>query len=400
MANVPMTPADKPQPLEGTTPRRRGPGARLRPLAPWLLGLALLLACGSALVAAGRRNLANRAFLVAAMSDAATPPAGLTAGSAFQARALATVARRQGRADEALRQLTADLAADPAQLTRFEACRQFVAQGQTAEAKAFCRGAAATTPYWLAQGIAADESGRAADAIVYFELARAADPNRLVAWERLGRAYFRAQRYADVAAVYERLLQAQPHPLADTFDQLAAAYTALGRPDDARAVLELGLEQYPFQRELQLALADNARAAGDLDEADAWYARLLAQQPDDAYAWARRGELALQGDRVEAAMVYLEQAAALEPADPGYWLSLAAAAAAAGEIEQATTAYERSIALRPEDVGTLLTAARFFGEAGQLSRARALYERILSLEPDNAPAREALAGAIIGSPTP
>ena len=84
----------------------------------------------------------------------------------------------------------------------------------------------------------------------------------------------------------------------------------------------------------------------------------------------------------------------------GYWLSLGAAAAAAGELERATTAYERSIALRPEDVGTLLTAARFFAEAGQQSRARAIYERILSLEPDNAPALDALAGAVTGSPTP
>ena len=398
-----MSSAKNPQALEGATARRRDLGARLRPLAPWLLGLALVLAFGGALVAAARRNLANRAFLIAAMSDAAaeaTPLADLTAGSAFQARALAAIARRQGRADEALRQLTADLSADPAQLTRFEACRQFVAQGQTAEAKAFCGLAAATTPYWLAQGIAADESGRAADAIVYFDLARTADPNLLAAWERLGRAYFHAQRYAEVTAVYEHLLQVQPRPQADTFDQLAVAYTALGRPAEARAVLESGLAQHPFQRELQLALADNARAAGDLDEADAWYARLLAQQPDDAYAWARRGELALQGGRAEAAMVYLEQATALEPTAVGYWLSLAAAAAAAGELERATTAYEQSIALRPDDVSALLSAARFFGEAGQVGRARALYERILSLEPDNGPALDALAGSVVGSPTP
>ena len=398
-----MIPAENPQALEGATPRRRVLGARLRQLAPWLLGLALVLVGGSAFVAAGRRNLVNRTFLIAAMSDAAaeaTPLAELTAGSAFQARALAAIARRQGRADEALRQLTADLADDPAQLTRFEACRQFVAQGQTAEAKAFCSHAAATTPYWLAQGIAADESGRAEDAIAYFDLARTANPNLLGAWERLGRVYYHTQRYAEAAAVYEHLLQVQTRSLADTFDQLAAAYTALGRPDDARTVLALGLEQHPFQRELQLALADNARSAGDLGEADAWYARLLAQQPDDAYAWARRGELALQGDRAEAATIYLEQAVALEPTAVGYWLSLAAAAAAAGELDRATTAYERSIAMRPDDVGTLLAAARFFGEAGQHSRARAIYERILSLEPNNGPAREALAGSLTGSPTP
>ncbi len=362
-----------------------------------------MLAGGGALATAAQRNLANRTFLVAAMSNAAadaTLTADLTAGSAFQARALAVIDRRQGHTDEALRHLTADLADDPAELTRFEACRQLVARGQTAEAKTLCRHAAATTPYWLAQGIAADENGRVDEAVAYFDLARTADPNLLVAWERLGQAYFHAQRHADAAAVYEHLLQVQARPLADTFDQLAAAYTALDRPDDARAVLESGLAHYPFQRELHLALADNARAAGELDTADAWYARLLAQAPDDAYAWARRGELAFQAGRAEAATVYLEQAAALEPTAAGYWLSLASAAAAAGELERATTAYERSITLQPEDVNTLLAAAHFFDEAGQQSRARAIYERILSLEPSNSAALEALAALAAGSTVP
>jgi tetratricopeptide (TPR) repeat protein len=370
-----MIPAEKPQALEGAIPRRRALGARLRQLAPWLLGLALVLIGGSAFVTAGRRNLVNRTFLIAARATRPRPIG--QDGSAFRREHCIAGAR-----DEALRQLTADLADGP--LAARSRLPPVVARGKRAG------GPRAAD--------AADESGGGTPSST--STGRTANPNLLGAWERLGRVYYHTQRYAEAAAVYEHLLQVQTRSLADTFDQLAAAYTALGRPDDARTVLVLGLEQHPFQRELQLALADNARAAGDLDEADAWYARLLAQQPDDAYAWARRGELALQGGRAEAATIYLEQAVALEPTAVGYWLSLAAAAAAAGELDRATTAFERSIAMRPDDVGTLLAAARFFGEAGQHSRARAIYERILSLEPNNGPAREALAGSLTGSPTP
>ncbi len=48
-----MSSAKNPQALEGATARRRDLGARLRPLAPWLLGLALVLVFGNAL--RGRR---------------------------------------------------------------------------------------------------------------------------------------------------------------------------------------------------------------------------------------------------------------------------------------------------------------------------------------------------------
>ena len=45
-----MSSAKNPQALEGATARRRDLGARLRPLAPWLLGLALVLVFGLSLI--------------------------------------------------------------------------------------------------------------------------------------------------------------------------------------------------------------------------------------------------------------------------------------------------------------------------------------------------------------
>jgi len=232
------------------------------------------------------------------------------------------------------------------------------------------------------------------------DLARTADPNLLVAWERLGRAIYRAQRPAEAIAVYEHLLSVQAQPLVDTYYQLGKSYMALGQLDEARDVLQRGLDRYPFQRDFPLALAETALAVEDLAEADAWYARLLREHPDDAYGWAQRGEVALQSGRAEAAMVYLEQATALEPTAVGYWHGLAAAAATAGEFQRATIAYERSMALRPQDVNMILEAGRFFAQSGQSSKARALYERVLWLEPNNSAALEALAGLITGSSMP
>ncbi len=402
MANL-MTTKDKSQTHEGSPRPRRALAARSVALLPWVVLLALALSRGGALRDAARRNLANRPFLVAAMrppGEAAPLPAELSPANGFQARALAVVARQQGRPAEALSWLTAGPAADPLDLTRFEACRLYVAQGRTAEANELCHNAPTTALYWLTQGISADESGRHQDAIAYFDLARNADPNLLTAWERLGRVYLNAKRPVEAVAVYEHLLSVQARPLPETYILLGEAYTTLGRLEDARGVLAQGLERYPFQRELQLALADNARATGDPAAADAWYAQLLAQQPEDAYAWARRGELALEQGRAQDAIVYLDKATTIEPSAVGYWLSLATAAAAGGDGVRATAAYEQVLALAPQQVDYHLAAARFFMESGQPARARAIYQWVLSVEPDNPTATEALAGLAAGSATP
>ncbi len=396
-----MTPAEESPPPADARSARCRPIVRLLTLLPVIILVATLLARGGELNAVARRNWANRPFLIDAMRVAAgraVAVGGLTADNPLQARALGAMAYQQGDIELAEHWLRSDVAGD--ELSRFAACRLLVEQGRVDEAKAVCGGAAATAPYWLNQGLAADEAGRDDDAILYFDLARAADPTLLAAWERLGRAYYHARRLGETVAVYEGLLAIQPQPLADTYYQLGMAYLTLGRLDEADAVLRTGLDRYPFQRELYLALADTAQAAGDPPAADGWYARLLQQRPDDAYAWGRRGELAMQRGRAQEAVAHLERATALAPAAVEYWLSLATAAADADDAARAVVAYERAMALRPDDAGVHLAAARFFAHTGQTIQARAAYERVLALEPDNSAAQEALAALAGEGETP
>lgn len=397
--------------VEMTTPDKNQDAAAARPRArlsrAWLLRLLLLAFLlvalapfAGAIRAAVARNLANRPYLLTAMRAAdgvAVATDGLVATNGLQARALAYAALRADRPSEAVHWLLEGTStADPGALTRFEVCRLFAGQARIAEAKEYCRGAVVTAPYWLEQGIAADESGRPDEAAAYFDLARTANPDLLSAWERLGRAYFHAERYRETVAVYEHLLTVQTRPLVDTFYQLGIAYLALDKLDEAREALERGLDVYPYQRELHLALADTARAANDLVAADEWYARFLQQEPNDAYVWAGRGEVAMQRGLPQQAIIYLEEATALEPTAVGYWLSLAAAAAAADDQPRAAAAYEQVLTLRPDDVGVLLAAANFFAQSGHAAQARVLYQQVLALEPGNSTAVAALATPVAG----
>ncbi len=398
-----MTTPDKTQDAAPARPRARRLGAWLPRLLPVVLLLVVLVPFRGPLQAAVKRNLANRPYLLAAMraAEGANPAIdGLEPANGVQARALAYVALQGDRPGEGLHWLLLGATtADPAMLTRFEICRLLMGQGRIAEARNYCRGAVATAYFWLAQGIAADERHAPEMAIAYFDMARTADPELLSAWERLGRAAFNIERYGEAVEAYEHVLATQAHPLADTFYQLGLSYLALERIDDARKTLEQGLEIYPYQRELHLALADTARATNDLVTAEEWYARLLQQRPDDAYAWAARGEVAMQRGLAKQATIYLEEATSLQPTDVGHWLSLAAAAAAAGDSHEAAMAYDKALALQPGDVGLLLGAATFFAQSGEVARAHALYLQVLALEPDNPTATAALA-VPVANPTP
>ena len=330
----------------------------------------------------------NAALLRAAMGDAEIRAEALPATpTGVQARALSAAARRAGTPATAEAWLIHGLT-DPtsAYLAQFELCRLYWQQGQLARARETCRGSVVSADYWLNLGYLADQRSAFDEALAYFEMAAATDPELTAAWHQLARALFAAQRYEEAVLAYERVMALDPTPVADVYHTLSLSYLALGNPTMARDVLERGLLIYPEQRPYYLNMAETFRAEGDLETADSWYARMLQRWPNDAQAWAARAQTAAEAGRFDDAITYYQEATNNQPEGAGYWMSLAATLAETGQVEAAAEAYRRAMALQPDNLSLWLHAGRFLVESSQRDEARAVFEHVLAMQPENSEA--------------
>ena len=375
------------EPPAAAPPVRRSVAGRLA-VAALLLGLVIVVTRLVDVRSALADVPVNAALLRAAMGDAQVAAGNLPATpTGVQARALAAAAQRAGNPATAEAWLIQGLS-DPtsAYLAQFELCRLYWHQGQLARARETCRGSVASADYWLNRGYLADQRSAFDEALAYFEMAAATDPEMTTAWHQLARALFAARRYEEAVLAYERVMALDPAPVVDVYHTLSLSYLALSNPTMARDVLERGLQVYPEQRPYYLNMAETYRAEGDLETADSWYARMLQRWPNDAQAWASRAQTAAEAGRFDDAVTYYQEATNNQPEGAGYWMSLASTLAETGEDEAAAEAYRRAMALQPDNLSLWLHAGRFLTESGRRDEARAVFEHVLDLQPENSEA--------------
>ncbi len=300
------------------------------------------------------------------------------------ARALSAIALSNGQTATAERWLIYGMTDLPSSyLTQFELCVLYWENGQRARAREACRGTKASSQYWLNQGYSFENRKQLDEALAYYEIATAVDPDRVQGWYVVGRALFNLKRYEEATVAYERILVLNPTPPVDVYESLAWSYIELDNIELARDVLDRGLLIFPDQRSFYLAMADTYRAESDLDAADGWYARMLQRWPIDVQAWSGRGDMALARGELNAAIRYYQTAVENQPEGYGYWLNLATTASLTDNIPLATEAYQQALAMQPDNPSVLLQAGRFFVETQQIDEATEIFEQVLLLQPGN-----------------
>lgn len=166
-----------------------------------------------------------------------------------------------------------------------------------------------------------------------------------------------------------------------------------GRPDEARAIFEAGLEKSPEDPDLLAKLGECFVARGDLARAIATYERAVRAAPGRADVHGQLGAALLARGDVDAALRHLATAVELDAHSFEAWLDLGVARQRSGDPARAIECYERACALRPGDPSALQNLTVALVEAGRLADAIARLERAVAERPEHAQLRYLLAHA-------
>lgn len=162
------------------------------------------------------------------------------------------------------------------------------------------------------------------------------------------------------------------------------AALALGRRDEARALLLQGQQLAPCYLYALLNLSAVDRLDGDAAEALRWADRAVTCHPDATLAYEYRGAALLAAERTEDALAAYQRAATIDPRNQSAWLAVAQLDERAERWSAAADDWERLLALDPSDTVAAMSAGVVrHRRLGDSAGALALFDRVLALDPNH-----------------
>lgn len=232
--------------------------------------------------------------------------------------------------------------------------------------------------------------------ISFFEHRVAADPEDIVALNRLGNLYLALMRRTGdhslipkAEAAAEASLRSVPAiQNAGGLALLASARAASHQFESARDLLSELISLHGEKTEYLASLADAYTELGDYSRAAETFERLAARQPDIGTLTRLARWDSLNG-RTEGAAQRLHAALALAkaeaPPDPDVvsWIlwQLGENAFARGDFITAERRYREGLEVRPQSVALLHSLGRLLAGGSQLEEAIAFYRRAVEIDP-------------------
>ena len=261
----------------------------------------------------------------------------------------------------------------------------FLKAGKLADAVLLYRRAVSCNPKdaraHFALGYALREQGYLAEAVFQLEVALSIDDRSVDAHYVLGSIHQEAGRLPASIKHFQRVLDLDP---VNAFvpRQLCLAYFQAGQMNSAKAVIALGLAAHPDAADLHL-LSGNLKVQEDLpEEAVVSFRKALAIQPDLAEAHYNCG-LALQGlSRFSEALSSYDSALLTRP---DYLAAMIARAKLLRELDrmpEALASFDRAIAVDPRMAESHGYRALVLMDLKRFDEALASVDRALNIAPD------------------
>ena len=182
------------------------------------------------------------------------------------------------------------------------------------------------------------------------------------------------------AVVYLKNALEKDGNFSDARFQLAKAYSALGKYEQAEKEFTKVLTQDPSRDGVLLELARLNNSTGKGEQAFSFGQRYLAKHPGTVDGLEVLGISCAVRKKYEEAQGYLTQALKIDPGRAATKLELASVSLATGSAEKAKAFLNEIIQAEPKNFKALYTLAAVEKSAGNSDKAISLYQSILQLD--------------------
>lgn len=291
------------------------------------------------------------------LTGSAQQPAPVTAPSAAAAPAEFVQARKlmqEGKADEAIAQLEAIEARDPA-----------------------------TKGLALELGTAYYKKNDFAKAIGYLKKATEVDPANGEATQLLGLAYYRGGHPADAIPLLEKIQGWYPRANADASYVLGVCYIQIKDYPQARKAFGKMFDVPPDSAAAYLFTAQMLRRQEFDPIAEEYAQKAAALDPKLPLVHYTLGELYTYKSRIPEAIAEFEKELAINPAHAATYYKLADAYSRIQKYEEAQRLLQRSIWLDQTSTGPFILMGKVLEKKGELDLAVTALRRAANMDPNN-----------------
>ncbi|MGE5523312.1 MAG: tetratricopeptide repeat protein [Rhodospirillaceae bacterium] len=230
-------------------------------------------------------------------------------------------------------------------------------------------------------GLRAHQAGDLAGAIAAYQTGLALAPDDAAGLNLLGTALVQMGDAPAGLPFLERAARAQRNN-ASVLGNLAQAYFAVGRYDDARETFRKASRADPRQPHFQLGIANSLAIQGRLSEAEPLLQRIVQRFPAEPLAWFNYGNVLRDLERTEEAATHFARAVQLAPEFPEGRNNLAGALHKLQRFDEAEREFRACIALAPDYLLARCNLASVLIDLGRFKEAEAECREVLRADPD------------------
>jgi tetratricopeptide (TPR) repeat protein len=235
-------------------------------------------------------------------------------------------------------------------------------------------------PY-LEAGLQAHKQGRLQEAIAAYQHVLAVSPDQADALNLLGAALLQIEQPAHAVGFLERALR---HRRNDPGLQgnLAQAYFALGRYEEAHVAFRRASRLDPAQVHFQVGVANSLAGQGKSSEAEALLTRLAGRYRNEPLVWFNLGNVKRDQRRREEAIASYRKALELDPRFLDARNNLGGELHALQRFEEAEREYRACLELDPESLVAQPNLASVLMDQGRFRDAEAVCRAMIAQIPD------------------